>query len=231
MTQTLHNVFRMFFTLTLYIIIAPFYVHAATPQLRTPPLTLRPVAPPERLGPVWPIIEEDARDLITTRLREHLPALKETLAARLAAHRVPTIPMPTRQEAKHLDIDPSITLAANLADHKGTVLAKSGDRMNPLRIIPLTRTYLVINGADQRQLLWAIDQVAQHRVPTTVLLTDGSLDAAKEALPVSVAIYPAPAALFARFPIDSVPARLARAGDNIAIDLISDTILDKTTPK
>lgn len=204
----------------------PTAVHATSKPPSPLVQALRPVAPPERLGPVWPIIEEDMRDLIAARLREHLPDLRTTLADRLTAYRAPAIAMPTRPDAKRLEIDPSITLAADLINHTGAVLAKSGDRMNPLRIIPLTRTYLVINGADQRQLLWAVDQITQRPAPTTVLLTDGSLNTAKTALPTGTSVYPAPAALFARFPIDSVPARLARTGDTITIDLVPDTILD-----
>ncbi|MFI5340094.1 MAG: hypothetical protein ACHQ7N_09675, partial [Candidatus Methylomirabilales bacterium] len=109
----------------------------------------------------------------------------------------------------------------------GRLLARAGDRINPLGVIPLLRTYLIINAADPRQLAWATRQVsaAWPRL-TTVLLSDGDLEAAAAALPLATKLFPAPPELFARFPLDSVPARLHRASDQVQIDFVAEGDLD-----
>lgn len=190
---------------------------------------LAPAVPPERVGPVWSIVEADIRDTIRDRLAARLPELKATLHNSLAAYRVPTTARPTTDTARTLHIDPTITLAADLVSHDGRVLAPSGQRINPLTILPLRRTYLVLNGADARQVDWVKQQIAAHpTTPVTVLLTDGSLTLLRTALPASARLFPAPPALFARFPIDSVPARLSRHNETIRVDLVAESELDTT---
>ncbi len=182
---------------------------------------LSAVAPPERLGPVWPIVERDMRQVILERLHAKLPEIRERLKDNLASYRVPSIAKPTTTLARSVVIDPSITLSADLVSHDGRILAKEGARVNPLSILPLRRTYLILDAADDRQVKWAAKELAaMGSAPATVLLTDGSLEATREHLPTTTKLFPAPPALFARLPIDSVPARLRRESDRIRIDYI-----------
>jgi hypothetical protein len=51
------------------------------------------------------------------------------------------------------------------------------------------------------------------------------LEDVKGALPKTVAVYPAPAQLFERFPIDSVPARLSKAGLRVKIQFVPESDL------
>lgn len=191
---------------------------------------LAPVAPPERFGPVWPIVETDIRNTIRERLTARLPELKATLKNSLATYRAPATARPTTDTARTLQIDPTITLAANLVSHDGRVLAPSGQRINPLTVVPLRRTYLVVNGTDQRQVDWAKRQLDAHKNRSiTLLLNDGSLEGTRQALPPGTRIFPAPPALFTRFSIDSVPARLSRHNNAIQIDLIAEA--DLTLPQ
>lgn len=192
-----------------------------------PPTALRTglvlVAPPERLGPVWPILEPDIRTVIQERLAARLPEIRTRLKESLKTYRIPPTEKPTTETARTLYIDPSITLTANLTSHDGRVLAPSGRRINPLTILPLRRTYLVINGTDSRQVDWVKQQITAHpRAPVTVLLTDGSLEMMRDTLPTSARLFPAPPALFARLPIDSVPARIGRRGERLQIDLVAE---------
>jgi conjugal transfer pilus assembly protein TraW len=178
-------------------------------------------APPERLGPVWPIVERDIRETIMERLQARLPEIRKRLEESLAQYRVPATSRPTTTVARTLVWDPSLTLTADLVSHDGRTLAKEGTRVNPLTLLPLRRTYVVLDAADERQVKWAARElVALPSTPATVLLTDGSMEEARKALPDRVRLFPAPAALFARLPIDSVPARLRRDGDRIRIDFI-----------
>ena len=51
------------------------------------------------------------------------------------------------------------------------------------------------------------------------------LDAATATLPTGTRVYPAPGELFDRFPIESVPARLTRAGERLRVDFIAEADL------
>jgi len=199
----------------------------ATPSFgaTTPALRLYHVASHTQYGPVWPIAETDMRETIKTRLRERLPDITARLTKRLATYRVPAITRPTTNTAQTFTIDPSVTLTANLTTHEGKVLARTGDHVNPFTFLPLRRTYLIINGADPRQLAWVHDHAPHAGTLTTVLLTDGSLSAATAALPKGVQVFPAPAALFNRFAIDSVPARISRDHLMVRVDLIPESAL------
>lgn len=189
---------------------------------------LTPVTPPERFGPVWPIVEADIRNTIHERLMARLPELKARLKNSLATYRVPATERPTTDTARTLHIDPTITLGADLVSHDGRVLAASGQRINPLTVLPLRRTYLIVNGADQRQVSWAKRQLEAHKnLSITLLLNDGSLEGARHTLPKGTRIFPAPPALFARFSIDSVPARLSRHKDTVRVDLVAEAELDQ----
>lgn len=193
---------------------------------------LAPVAPPERFGPVWPIAETDIRDTMHERLAARLPTLKATLNDSLATYRAPATARPTTDTARTLQIDPTITLAANLVSHDGRILAPSGQRINPLTVVPLRRTYLVVNGADPRQVSWAKRQLDAHKtLPITLLLNDGSLEHTRQALPPGTRIFPAPPALFTRFSIDSVPARVSRHDNTVQIDLIAEADLTSPQPR
>lgn len=198
---------------------------AAEPTPGPPPL-LTPVVPPQAYGPIAPIIEEDARTTIRTRFQAKLPEFKQQLADSLRTHRVPATPRPTTDTARTLLVDPSLVLTTDVITSDGRLLARAGDRLNPLTTIPLLRTYLLLNAEDSRQLAWAARELASAPGrPTTVLLTEGRLEKATSHFPPNTPVYPAPPTLFARFPIDSVPARVSRAADQLRIDLIPEADL------
>jgi conjugal transfer pilus assembly protein TraW len=191
-----------------------------------PPVRLTPVVPPEQAGPIFPILEQDMRATIQERFQAKLPEMKRQLADSLQTYRAPAFPRPTSDTARTILLDPSIIVESDIVTHDGRVIARAGERHNPLRTIPMRRTYLVVNGADSRQLAWVARELAAASARlTTILLTEGRLDAAMAALPASTRVFPAPAELFERFPIDTVPARLSRAGERLRIDFIAEADL------
>ena len=182
---------------------------------------LTPAAPPEHYGPIFPILEEDMRVTIQQRFEAKIPELKQQLTDSVWNYRLPTIPRPTTDTARTLLVDPSLTLQNEVVAPDGRLIATAGTRVNPLRTIALVRTYLVVDGSDDRQLGWAVRQItARAKHPTTLLLTDGDLAAVMATVPAGTPVYPAPPELFTRCPVDSVPARLSRAGDQLRIDFV-----------
>lgn len=181
-----------------------------------------PPAPAERLGPTWPIVEEDLRTTLRTRLQASAPRLGERLRATLARFRWPGTSRPTAESARTLLLDPTLTTRRPLTTREDRTIVTEGEPVNPLALVSLRRTYLVLDGRDARQVAWASTEVARGQPGlTTVLLTEGSLDEARAALPAATPVFPAPAVLFTRFPVDSVPARLAREGPRLRLDLIA----------
>jgi conjugal transfer pilus assembly protein TraW len=200
------------------VIAFPAYGAELTPASVT---RLTPAAPPEQYGPIFPILEEDMRTTIQQRFEAKIPELKQQLTDSVRNYRLPTIPRPTTATARTLLVDPSLTLQNDVVAPDGRLIAKAGTRVNPLRTIALVRTYLVVDASDDRQMVWAVQQImAGATRPTTLLLTDGDLAAVMAAVPAGTPVYPAPPELFTRFPVDSVPARLSRAGDQLRIDFI-----------
>jgi conjugal transfer pilus assembly protein TraW len=192
-----------------------------------PPIRLTPVVPPEQAGPIFPILEQDMRATIQERFRAKLPEMKRQLADSLRSYHAPAFPRPTTDTPRTLLLDPSITVEFDVVTPDGRVIARAGDRHNPLGTIPLRRTYVVVNGADSRQLVWAARELAAAPTRlTTILLTEGRLDAAMAAVPAGTRVFPAPAELFDRFPIESVPARLTRAGPRLRVDFIAEADLE-----
>ena len=193
----------------------------------TPPGTgvtrLTPVVPAEQMGPVLPIIEDDMRRTIQERFETKLPELKKQLADSIRNYRVPAFPHPTTDTSRTLLVDPTMTLENDVVGPQGQLIARAGTRINPLHTIALLRTYLVLDGSDARQIAWAIKEINRKTGrPTTLLLTDGNLATVKASVPAGTPVYPAPADLFTRFPVETVPARLSQRSDQLRIDFIAE---------
>ena len=184
---------------------------------------LTPVAPGEQRGPILPILEEDMRQTIQGRFEAKIPELTYQLGESVRNYRVPAMPRPTTDTARTILVDPTMTLENDVVGPQGQLIARAGTRVNPLNTIALRRAYLVLDGSDERQVAWAIQELRGHtRQPITLLLTDGNLAAAKAAVPAGTPVYPAPPELFTRFPVETVPARLSRAKDQLRIDFIAE---------
>jgi conjugal transfer pilus assembly protein TraW len=71
---------------------------------------------------------------------------------------------------KHTEIertfkyDPTIELTRDLADHKGQIFARKGDRFNPLDVIMLSKPLLFIDGDDETHIKWAISKIKDESI-------------------------------------------------------------------
>ena len=128
-------------------------------------------------GATWPIAEPDLLDAIAARLE----ALRDAGAfarweaeakTRARAHleappRVPGIGPATEDRSRRLD--PAVTVARDLAAPDGTVLARAGERVNPLDHVRLSRPLLLVDGTRDVEVAWAL----RHPAPATLVLVAG----------------------------------------------------------
>ena len=128
-------------------------------------------------GAVWPVVEPDLLTEIENRL-ETMKASGELArmrreSLRSAKERVEAPPRVAGIRPAHFirirRFDPSITIERNIFAHDGALLAARGTRINPLKIHPLTRDLLFIDGTRQVEVAWAI----AREKPSVVILLAG----------------------------------------------------------
>lgn len=116
------------------------------------------------MGQTWPVAEPDFLDTIDQRLKVlqasgGLERMHKELA-RKAEHRVrnpePVAGIAAAAKPREWLFDPSIVLERDLTDHKGSVIAAAGSRVNPLGLVDLTTQLVFIDGRDPAQLQWAM---------------------------------------------------------------------------
>ena len=128
-------------------------------------------------GTVWPIAEPDLLEQIEARLealessgdltrmrREALDRARERIEG---PRRVEGIG-PARVRRTRL-LDPSITVKQDIRTDDGTLIAAQGARINPMKVYPLTRDLLFIDGARPAEVAWALG----HDRPARIVLLAG----------------------------------------------------------
>ena len=114
-------------------------------------------------GAVFPVVEEDLLSVIQQRLLAlqasgAIDRANRRLAARTEARvrrpaRVPGIAAAT--STRRWTIDPTIIVARDLRDARGSVIVSAGSRVNPLDTVPLRQKLVFLDGDDPQQLAWA----------------------------------------------------------------------------
>ena len=140
-------------------------------------------------GDIYPIQEQSMLGLIQQRLGDmqasgELAEKQQQFKERVIENTLRPIPVGglVTDTASHTHyVDPSITVAQDMADDKGQVFARQGQRINPLDTVPLASTLYFIDGDDKRQVTW----MAQQTPPTVnykVILVGGNIKDATTAL-------------------------------------------------
>jgi len=118
-------------------------------------------------GETFEIKEKDLLDHIRIRLFQmqkdgSLEAenrkIKEKILANVKTPK-PIASIKHTEVERTFEYDPTIELTQDLADHKGRVFAKKGDRFNPLDKITLSKPLLFIDGDDEKHVKWAIAKI------------------------------------------------------------------------
>ena len=128
-------------------------------------------------GATWPVAEPDLLDAIAERLEAlrdggAFERWNDEAKARARAHleappRVPGIVPATEDRVRRLD--PAVTVARDIVTPDGTVLARTGTRVNPLDHVRLSRPLLLVDGTRRVEVAWALG----YPTPATLVLVAG----------------------------------------------------------
>lgn len=114
-------------------------------------------------GPIFEIGERSVLDVVMERLQEEeeagaFEALKQEMRDKVRANIERPRPVAGILEAEEpydYVVDPSVSVARDLADHNGVVFAKAGTVINPLDYMYFEKTIVMIDGDDPRQVAFA----------------------------------------------------------------------------
>lgn len=130
------------------------------------------------MGAVYPIAEPDALEEIRARAAAvdwKKIFNRERMSRRVREYRPDNlVKLPAAGKQRIFLTDMTHTLDMDITDGKGGILYPKGYRFNPLDYIHLTRTLVIINGNDKRQVEWFRASPWNKDLNAMLLLTEGS---------------------------------------------------------
>lgn len=170
-------------------------------------------------GPVFPVEEPSILDTIDQRLRAmeengELEAIRQGMEDTTRAY--VNRPRPVRglrkaTEDRTYDVDLSITVERDLADHEGRIFARAGDVINPLDYSMFRKRIVLLDGDDPDQLEWAL--AFGNELDTLLILTNGA--------PLELTrthgrrfYFDQDGVITAKFRVEALPAQIVR-GDGV----------------
>lgn len=131
-------------------------------------------------GALFPVEEPSVLDAIMNRLTEmegngELAQMKQDMQdkARARVNRpIPVAGMRPAEIYRSYNVDLSIVLDRDLADHRGVVFARAGTRVNPLDHSRFNQRLVFIDGDDPDQVAFAVGLANQE--PVKLILVNGA---------------------------------------------------------
>jgi len=168
-------------------------------------------------GHTYPILEPDLLQTIQNRLQnvdleKHNQILKQR-AIQTAQRPKPVSGISKATANRTWTYDPSISVPYDLKDHKGQIFQKAGTSVNPLMMRSMMKTLIFIDGDDDEQVDWALQQ------PHKIILVSGSPFDLMEAHDKEF-YFDQHGKLTSKFSIKHVPARISQEGFLLKIEEI-----------
>ena len=139
-------------------------------------------------GQVFPVIEEDIRQVIFKRLHEleatgELKRHQREIVERVSAHvlRPSPIGLSTTTTPETYHIDPSIMLVNDVFSPEGVLIAKAGTRINPFERVQLSKALFFFNADDAMQVAWIRNHYKDYQ-HVKFILTGGNIRESAELL-------------------------------------------------
>ena len=131
-------------------------------------------------GPVFEIIEPSLLDTIHARLGEmeasgELLAMQSEMQAttRTYVNRPRPVLGLLKAEVEYIfEVDLTIEVSRDLADHQGRVFAAAGTRINPLQYSRFDKRIVFLDGDDPAQVAWALSEGTE--LDTLLVLVNGA---------------------------------------------------------
>lgn len=191
-------------------------------------LTLSPASPAVslgKIGPTYPIREENLLTFIQQRLQEkqqsgELAKLEDEARRRGVAAVENPAPVPglgPTETARTFYYDPTYTLDHTIFDDQGKLLFAAGTRKNPLEIVSLSQHLLFFDARDRRQVAKARELIDHYGGHVKPILVGGAYLALMKAWQIPV-FYDQRGMLTRRLGITHVPALVSQQGLLLRID-------------
>jgi len=173
-------------------------------------------------GAVFEIAETSLLQVIRDRLKAaqgsgKLEALQDQVKGRIVKgieNPVPVENVKRTSMRRRYAYDPSLIIDEDIKDHKGNVLARKGQKINPLKYMSWGRPMLFIQGRDEDQ----VKLLAQDKYKDAIVtLVDGTPFALEKELQRPI-YYDQAGILTRKFKIKQVPAIITQQGDHLVID-------------
>lgn len=131
-------------------------------------------------GALFPVVEPDILAVIEARLRRmqasgQMDAINKRMVEQTKARvrrPAPVKGITHTAKPRSWTYDPTLTLAQDLRDHRGTLIAAKGSKVNPLKMTPFRQRLFFIDGDSDAQVRWAL--ASTNHVNAKLILTSGS---------------------------------------------------------
>ena len=178
-----------------------------------------------RVGPVYPIAEQDLLDLIQSRLQQkqksgELASIERDFQDRSRQSiesPQPVAGLVRTRSPRTFHFDPSVTVPETLRDHDGKVLVAAGTRVNPLDFVSLSNHLIFFDARDSAQAQKAMALRSHYQGRAHLILTGGSYIDFMKRFDVRV-YFDQQGLLVRRLGIRQVPALVTQEGKRLRID-------------
>lgn len=179
------------------------------------------------IGHLFQIAEPDLLTFIAQRLKSmqdsgEMDRIQREAEARVKAHAVRPAPVagltPAIKDRAFL-YDPTFTVRETVRDMRGNVIARAGDRVDPLDKVPYSETLYFIDGDNPSQMAWIKMQVKGQQ-NFKVILVRGNIHDSSVALdePVYFDQY---GTLTTKFGFEHTPVRITRADRALRVEEVA----------
>jgi len=167
-------------------------------------------------GNVFEPAEQDMLDFIQNRLKGmeqsgELDRLKNEATERVKQNAVRPKPVEGLTRAlkyRAFAFDPTLTVQETLTDMKGNIIARKGDKVNPLDKVPFSQVLYFIDGDDKEQVDWTKQQIA-GQTNFKIILVNGNIKETSDALDERI-FFDQSGVLTRKFGFEHIPVRISR---------------------
>lgn len=163
------------------------------------------------VGDIWPIQEENLLTVIDARLQAQFGGksdaeIQAEVQKRVEENSLRPEPIELVRATENVErsFDPSITVEKDIADHKGHVFVRKGQKVNPFDLMNFNQTLIFINADDSEQVQWAKNFRAETAI-RKIILIKGNVREAGELLN-EIIYFDQKGVLIKRFGISKVPS-------------------------